>query len=92
MNLNLRMGMRRYTRKTNAFSKKIENHVCSFALYCVYYNWVRIHLSLDVTPAMEAGLTDTLHDMDWLTELVEAAQPGAQMPVRCGAELERRLY
>lgn len=56
-NLNIRMGVRRFTRKTNAFSKKIENHCYSIALYHVYYNFVRIHKSLRVTPAMQAGIT-----------------------------------
>lgn len=57
-NLTIRMHNRRFTRLTNAFSKKIENHCYAIALYFVYYNWVKIHSSLRVTPAMEAGLTD----------------------------------
>src|SRR2546427_5676772 len=54
-NLTMRMSMRRFTRLTNAFRKKIENHVATVALHCMYYNFVRIHQSLRVTPAMEAG-------------------------------------
>ena len=55
-NLTMRMNMRRFTRLTNAFSKKIENHIAMISLYFVYYNFVRIHQTLRVTPAMEAGI------------------------------------
>jgi len=55
-NLTMRMNMRRFTRLTNGFSKKIENHIAMISLYFVYYNFVRIHQSLRVTPAMEAGI------------------------------------
>ena len=55
--------MRRFTRLTNGFSKKFENHCHPLALYFVWYNWIRIHKTLRVTPAMAAGLTDKL--MDW---------------------------
>jgi IS1 family transposase len=57
-NLTMRMGMRRFTRLTNAFSKKIENHVAAIAIHCAYYNFCRIHQTLRVTPAMEAGIAD----------------------------------
>jgi len=57
-NLTMRMTMRRFTRLTNAFSKKVENHAYSVALYTMHYNFCRVHASLRVTPAMEAGLTD----------------------------------
>jgi len=57
-NLTMRMQIRRFTRLTNAFSKKWENHYAALALYFAYYNFVRIHSSIRVTPAMEAGLTD----------------------------------
>lgn len=56
-NLTMRMQMRRFTRLTNAFSKKIENHCCAIALHFVYYNFAKIHKSLSVTPAVQAGLT-----------------------------------
>ncbi len=71
-NLTMRMGMRRFTRLTNAFSKKIENHIHMLSLYFVHYNFVRIHKTLRVTPAMEAGETDTLHDMKWIVSLIDA--------------------
>ena len=57
-NLTMRMSMRRFTRLTNAFSKKIENHEAAVALYAMHYNFARVHKSLRVTPAMEAGVTD----------------------------------
>jgi IS1 family transposase len=57
-NLTMRMGMRRFTRLTNGFSKKAENHIHAVALHFAHYNFVRIHKSLRVTPAMAAGLTD----------------------------------
>jgi IS1 family transposase len=62
-NLTMRMQMRRFTRLTNAFSKKFENHCHALALYFMFYNWIRIHKTLRVAPAMAAGLTDKL--MDW---------------------------
>jgi IS1 family transposase len=58
MNLSIRMGMRRFTRLTNAHSKKIENHRHALAIYFMYYNFARIHSSLRVTPAMEAGIAN----------------------------------
>jgi IS1 family transposase len=57
-NLGLRMHLRRFTRLTNAHSKKLENHKAAIALYMAWYNFCRVHSSLRVTPAMEAGLTD----------------------------------
>jgi len=57
-NLTMRMNMRRFTRLTNGFSKKVENFFCAVALYFMYYNFCRVHQTLRVTPAMEAGVTD----------------------------------
>jgi IS1 family transposase len=62
-NLTMRMQMRRFTRLTNGFSKKFENHCHALAIYFVWYNWMRIHKTLRVTPAMAANLTDKL--MGW---------------------------
>jgi hypothetical protein len=68
----MRMQMRRFTRLTNAFSKKFENHACAVALHAMYYNFVRIHQTLKVTPAMAAGVTDRLWEMSDLVEMIEA--------------------
>lgn len=71
-NLTIRMANRRFTRKTNAFSKKKTRHDAMMHLFAVYYNFCRIHQTLRVTPSMEAGLTDTLKDMGWIVHLIEA--------------------
>lgn len=70
-NLTMRMHMRRFTRLTNAFSKKVENHAHAVALHFMYYNFVRIHSSLRVTPAMEAGVTKKLWDVSDIVALLE---------------------
>ncbi len=74
-NLSMRMGMRRFTRLTNGFSKKIENHLHMLSLYFVHYNFVRIHKSIKCTPAMAAGVSETLHDMEWIVSLINARAP-----------------
>jgi IS1 family transposase len=71
-NLNIRMGMRRFTRLTNAFSKKIENHAHALALYFMFYNFCRIHSTLRVTPAMEAGLTDHVWEMADVVRMMDS--------------------
>ena len=71
-NLTMRMSMRRFTRLTNAFSKKIDAHISALALYFVFYNFTRIHKSLRVTPAMAAGLTDRLWNMEDVVALIDA--------------------
>jgi IS1 family transposase len=71
-NLNLRMGMRRFTRLTNAFSKKVEPHYWMVSLYTVFHNFVRIHKTLRCTPAMAAGLSKTLWSMDDIIALIDA--------------------
>ena len=77
-NLTMRMSMRRFTRLTNAFSKRIDNHCHALALYFVWYNFARIHKSLRVSPAMAAGVTDRLWDMADIVKLIDdaASKPG----------------
>ena len=75
MNLNIRMGNRRFTRLTNAFSKKIDNHLHMLSLYFVHYNFCRIHNSLKVSPAMAAGVSDVLYDMEWVVGLIDTRKP-----------------
>jgi IS1 family transposase len=70
-NLNLRMHVRRFTRLTNAFSKKLENHAHSVALFTTYYNFVRIHKTLRVTPAMAAGVTTRLWEIGDIVDVLE---------------------
>ena len=70
MNLQIRMGMRRFTRLTNAHSKKVENHRHALALYFMYYNFCRIHQTLRVTPAMEAGIMDHVWSLEEITNLI----------------------
>ncbi len=70
-NLTMRMGMRRFTRLTNGFSKKIENHVAAISLHFMHYNFVRIHQTLRVTPAMAAGVTDRAWEVADIVKLVE---------------------
>jgi IS1 family transposase len=74
-NLTMRMSMRRFTRLTNAFSKRIENHVHHLALYFVWFNWCRRHKTTRQTPAQAARLIDTWYDYDWLESMIRAACP-----------------
>ena len=73
-NLTMRMSMRRFTRLTNAFSKKVENHSHAIALHFMHYNFCRIHKSLRVTPAMEAGLTDHVFTLEEVVEMMAALE------------------
>jgi IS1 family transposase len=88
-NLSMRMGMRRFTRLTNAFSKKVENHAHALAIYFMHYNFVRIHQTLRCTPAMEAGVTDKLWSLDDMAALVEAHEQSAEDVTRKGWETRR---
>jgi IS1 family transposase len=75
-NLTMRMHMRRFTRLTNGFSKKLENHIAAVSLHFMYYNFVRIHQTLKVTPAMAAGVTDKVWDVADVVALLEAKEGG----------------
>jgi hypothetical protein len=72
-NLTMRMSMRRFTRLTNAFSKKIDNHCAALALYFFHYNFCRQHKTLRVSPAMQAGVTDELLSMASLCAIMDTA-------------------
>jgi IS1 family transposase len=76
-NLTLRMHNRRFTRLTNGFSKKLENHAYSVALFAMYYNFCKIHISLRMTPAMVAGVTRRLWDVSDIVALLEAEESKA---------------
>ena len=73
-NLSMRMSIRRFTRLTNAFSKKIENHAAAVAIWFMYYNFCRVHQTLRVTPAMDSGLSDHV----WSIEELCALLPGSR--------------
>jgi IS1 family transposase len=73
-NLSIRMHVRRFTRLTNAHSKKFENHAWAVALHVMFYNFTRIHSTLRMSPAMKAGITDRLWDMSDIVALIDAAE------------------
>jgi IS1 family transposase len=77
-NLTMRMHMRRFTRLTNAFSKKLENHVAAVALHFMFYNFVRIHQTLRVTPAMAAGVSEKVWEIADIVKLVEEREQAEQ--------------
>jgi hypothetical protein len=86
-NLTMRMSMRRFTRLTNGFSKKAENHCHAVALHYMHYNFCRVHQTLRVTPAMEAGITDHV----WSVEDVIALLPKPVVkPSTIGSDLIRK--
>lgn len=87
-NLSMRMGIRRFTRLTNGFSKKVANHVAAVSVYFLHYNFVRIHQTLKVTPAMAAGVTNHLWEIEDVIALLDAAESKA---VESG-ELKRGKY
>lgn len=71
-NLTMRMHMRRFTRLTNGFSKKIDHHKCAIALHFMYYNFCRVHQTLRVTPAMEAGVSDHVWSIEEIVRLLDS--------------------
>ena len=74
------MGIRRFTRLTNAFSKKVEKHIAMLNLYFLHYNFCRLHKSLRVTPAMEAGIESAARDCEWIVSLIDAAASTPKKP------------
>lgn len=79
-NLSMRMSMRRFTRLTNAFSKKLENHAAAVALYFTWYNFGRVHQTLKTTPAMAAGVADHVWSVEEVIALLEAIEPKSTRP------------
>jgi hypothetical protein len=84
-NLNMRMQMRRFTRLTTGYSKKIENHMHMVALYTVWYNWIRKHKAQRMSPAMAAGLTAKLTEMTDVARLIDDAEMRATVQKRVAA-------
>ena len=76
-NLTMRMSMRRFTRLTNGFSKKVENHIHHLALHYMHYNFCRVHQTLRVTPAMEAGITDHVWSLEEVVALLDSRSESA---------------
>lgn len=79
-NLSIRMGLRRFRRLTNGFSKKVENHVHALSIYFMHYNFVRIHQTLRVTPAMAAGVTKTLWALEDIVRMVDEWEAARKAP------------
>ena len=79
-NLTLRMGNRRFTRLTNAFSKKLKNHKNALALFYVHYNWCRVHKTLKTTPAVAAGLAKERYPVSWIIDLIDSRAPKPNRP------------
>ena len=79
-NLSMRMSMRRFTRLTNAFSKKLENHAASVAIYFTWYNFGRVHRTLKTTPAVKAGVANHVWKVEEMVGLLEAIEPKSTRP------------
>ena len=79
-NLSMRMGIRRFTRLTNALSKRVRMHAAHLALYFLHYDYCRMHKTLSCTPAMEAGLDTTVRDYGWIVGLIDARAPKPNRP------------
>jgi IS1 family transposase len=86
-NLTMRMSMRRFTRLTNGFSKKIENHACAVALHAMFYNFVRVHQTLKTTPAKAAGVTTRVWQLTDVVDMIDAweAREDRQRQIRLAA-------
>jgi IS1 family transposase len=89
-NLTMRMHMRRFTRLTNAFSKKLDNHIAAISLHFMFYNFVRIHQTLRITPAMAAGVTDHVWDIADIVRMVEEREERERREAR--KERNERSY
>jgi hypothetical protein len=81
-NLTMRMSMRRFTRQTNAFSKKVENHAYQVALHFMHYRFARIHKTLRVSPAMEAGISDHVWSLEEIAALIPEPKTGPRGPYK----------
>lgn len=81
-NLTMRMGCRRFTRLTNGFSKKVENHTWAVSLHLMHYNFARIHKTLRITPAMAAGVTDHVWSLEEIAELSQPVAPAKRGPYK----------
>jgi IS1 family transposase len=81
-NLTMRMSMRRFARLTNAFSKKVENHISALSLYFMFYNFCRVHQTLRVTPAMEAGIADHVWEIEEIMDLLPEPELGPRGPYK----------
>ena len=90
-NLSMRMGNRRLTRLTNAFSKRLLHHAAMLSLYFLHYNFCRVHKSLRVTPAMEAGLDTTVRSLEWIVGLIDARAPKPNRPKTYRTKKNRQI-
>ena len=95
LNLTIRMGNRRFTRKTNAFSKRHDRHIDMLHLLFLHYNFCRIHSTIKVSPSMEAGIDDQLRDLEWIVGLIDAntpppKKPGPKVGTKCKPRKKKR--
>ena len=91
-NLSMRMGIRRFTRLTNAFSKKLEKHIHALSIYFMHYNFVRIHQTIRCSPAMQAGVTDTLWSLDDMVRIVDEWEASQKNGGLNNGPRKRRIY
>ena len=80
LNLTIRMSARRYTRKTNGCSKTLENHKNTIHLFATYYNFIKIHQTLETTPAVEAGLAPYPYELNWIVGMIDRQAPKPRRP------------